>query len=104
MSSYFARVQSYRWVMINMPVLLCAHSARGRIFSRQGRQAEAASAFEAARSITGCFQYHGFELVVLREEVAWTAVGPSKTAATHRLKDRLQQLGVTAFDLDYIQF
>ena len=85
-------------------MLLCPHSARGRIFARQGRQAEAASVFEVARSMSRRFQYHGFELVVLREEAMWTAEGPSKTAATHRFNDRLQQLGVTASELDYIQF
>ena len=34
----------------------------------------------------------------------WTAEGPSKTAATHRVNDKLQQLGATPSELDYIQF
>ena len=41
---------------------------------------------------------------MLREEARWTAEGPDKTAAAHRFEERLQQLGVTTADLDYIQF
>ena len=81
-----------------------AHTCRGRIFAKLGRREDAAAAFEAGRAVAQSVQYHGFEAVVLRDELACAVDAATKRAVEQRLAVVLQKLDATPEDLNYIRF